>query len=167
MAYPRLKMIKMKKRMALRRKLLILRNLTNSKSVKKSSIIMDAFIHINNLKLKLEAMKRDLMAQQHLHEEVKVEKINGNDDDQEFAIRVVIMKSGKHNIMVSILEGFEEIGVNVIQAKVSCTNNNFFHMEAIVKAQSSLQVVLHVKDITQAIHSAITKTMQPVDHHHV
>ncbi|XP_047307523.1 uncharacterized protein LOC124911123 [Impatiens glandulifera] len=145
------------KRMALRRKLLILRNLTNSKSVKKSSIMKDAFLHIYKLKMRVEAMKKEYLDLMQHFEEVKVEKMG----EGLFGIRVTkcCKIKGKDSMMVSLLEGFEGIGVNVMQAKVSC--NYFFHMEAILKPQSvSLLDVDHVKVITQAIHHAINSTHQ-------
>ncbi|CAN0853552.1 hypothetical protein LINGRAHAP2_LOCUS5662 [Linum grandiflorum] len=51
---------RMQRRLALRRKLHILRMITHSQSVQKSSAIMDAYVYIYQLKLKLEAMKKEL-----------------------------------------------------------------------------------------------------------
>ncbi|CAN6546255.1 unnamed protein product [Malus baccata var. baccata] len=49
----------LRKRVSLRRKLQILRSLTKTKSVKRTSIVVDALPHIYMLKLKLEAVHRE------------------------------------------------------------------------------------------------------------
>ncbi|KAF5943926.1 hypothetical protein HYC85_018003 [Camellia sinensis] len=100
---------KLQKRMTLRRKLHVLKTLTNSKS------------------------------------EVKVEKVG-----EEFLVRVTCKKG--QDVLVSILEAFEEMGLNVLQARVSC--NYFLNIEAIVKAQDQ---GIDVREITQAVHKAIGK----------
>ncbi|KAH7568740.1 hypothetical protein JRO89_XS06G0040300 [Xanthoceras sorbifolium] len=150
----------LQRRIALRRKLQILRTLTDSKSVKKSSIIMDSLIYIYKLKLKLEAIKREysnLMAikRQYLYlmehvqvpEEVKVEKVG------EMLLVRVTCKKGAESKLVSILEVFDEMGLNVVRASVS--SNYVFEMEAIVAAQNPEAV--DVREVTQVISKAIEK----------
>ncbi|KAB2601335.1 hypothetical protein D8674_002340 [Pyrus ussuriensis x Pyrus communis] len=146
----------MRKRAALRRKLQILRSLTKTKSVKRSSIIMDALFHIYMLKLKLEAVQREylhLMAIKtgyirlikHLQvpKEVKVEKIK-----EGFLVRVKCEKA--KDTLVSVLEAFEEMGLNVVQGRVSC--NNYFSMEAIAAvADGESKDQMDVRVVTQAI----------------
>ncbi|KAI3456124.1 hypothetical protein Pfo_012787 [Paulownia fortunei] len=117
---------KMQKRMALRRKLQILRTLTKSKSVKKSSIIMDAFLYIYKLRLQVEAIKKEYQYLINHIQEVKVEKLG-----TEYLLVRVTCKKGEE-LLVSILEAFEEMNLNVVQARVTC--KHFFGMEAIVKA---------------------------------
>ncbi|KAI8000872.1 hypothetical protein LOK49_LG09G00951 [Camellia lanceoleosa] len=136
---------RLQKRMTLRRKLHVLKTLTNSKSVKKSSIIFDAFLHIYKLQLKLEAIKRQYLYLMKHIQEVKVEKVG-----EEFLVRVTCKKG--QDVLVSILEAFEEMGLNVLQASVSC--NYFLDIEAIVKAQDQ---GIDVREITQAVHKAIGK----------
>ncbi|KAH6765281.1 hypothetical protein C2S52_014337 [Perilla frutescens var. hirtella] len=116
---------KMQRRMALRRKLHILRTLTKSKSVKRSSIIMDAFLYIYKLKLQVEAIKREYQYLINHIQEVKVEKLETG--------KLVVMVTCKRGeeMLVSILEEFERLNVNVVQARVSC--KHFFGMEAIVE----------------------------------
>ncbi|MCD7447044.1 hypothetical protein HAX54_021677 [Datura stramonium] len=50
---------RMQSKMAIHSKLHLLRTLTNSKSVKKNSIILDALIYIIKLRLQLEAIERE------------------------------------------------------------------------------------------------------------
>ncbi|KAG6420578.1 hypothetical protein SASPL_117112 [Salvia splendens] len=113
------------RKMALRRKLHILRTLTKSKSVKRSSIIMDAFLYINKLKLQVEAIKKEYQYLINNIQQVKVEKVGTG-----HLVVMVTCKKGEE-ILVSILEAFEKLNVNVVQARVSC--NHFFSMEAIVQ----------------------------------
>ncbi|KAJ4703693.1 Transcription factor bHLH35-like protein [Melia azedarach] len=149
----------LQRRRALRRKLHILRTLTNSKSMKKSSIIVDCLLYIYKLKLKLEAIRREysnlmaiknayleLMKSFQVPKEVKVEKIG-----ERFTIRVKCNKGG--NRLVSILEAFEKMGLLVLQASVSCNYN--FSMEATAVAQN--QQALDATDVTQLLLKAIEK----------
>ncbi|CAI9783767.1 unnamed protein product [Fraxinus pennsylvanica] len=116
----------MQRRMALRRKLHILKTLTNSKSVKKSSIIMDAFLYIYKLKLQVEAIQREYQYLINHIQEVKVEK-----DGTRYVVRVTC-KNGQ-DLLVSIIEAFEEMNLNVLEARV--TTKHFFGMEAIAEAK--------------------------------
>ncbi|BFG27966.1 hypothetical protein CerSpe_142400 [Prunus speciosa] len=142
----------LQKRAPLRRKLQNLSSLTKMKSVKRSSIFMEALLQIYMLKLKLEAVQREylhLMAlkTEYLNrikhsQEVKVEKI-----EEGFLVRVKCENAG--DTLVSVLEAFEEMGLTVLQARIS--SNNYFSMEAIAVAEKQNQDQLDVRDITQAI----------------
>ena len=77
---------------------------------------------------------------------MKVEKING----KRFMIRVSCKKG--EDILVSILEAFEKMGLNVVQARVSC--NYGFGMEAIVEAEDQ---ALDVRAVTESVLKAIEK----------
>ncbi|XP_021295146.1 uncharacterized protein LOC110424782 [Herrania umbratica] len=150
---------KLQRRTAPRRKIHLLRTLTNSKSVKRSSVVLNVFLHIYKLKVKLEEIQREhqnlmaikneyltLLKHVQIPKEVKVEKIG-----EEFVVKVTCNKGGDK--LVSILEAFDELGLNVLQARVSC--NHFFSMEAIAVAQD--QQTTDIKDITQAVLKAIEK----------
>lgn len=70
-----------------------------------------------------------------------------------FHVRVTCEKAG--DTLVSILDAFDEMGLNILQAKVSC--NSYFAMEAIAAHVSQNQHKLDVTDITQAIIKATQK----------
>ncbi|GAV57607.1 hypothetical protein CFOL_v3_01144 [Cephalotus follicularis] len=153
---------RLQRRMALRRKLHILRTLTGSKSVKKSSVIMDALLYIYKLRLKLEAIVREysylmaikreyikLIKYVQVPKEVNVDKIG-----EAFLVKVRCTKEG--DMLVSILEAFEDMGLDVLQANVSC--NSFFAMEAIVAAND--KKCRDVRDISQSIIEAIERQVQ-------
>ncbi|XP_011101420.1 uncharacterized protein LOC105179484 [Sesamum indicum] len=143
---------KMQRRMALRRKFRILRTLTKSKSVKKSSIVMDASLYLYKLRLQVEAV------QKHYHylinhiQEVKVDKVAGT---EYIVVKVRCKKS--EELLVSILGAFEEMNVNVVEAKLS-NCSHLFRMEAILHA--------HHHDIDATIlHQAVLRLIQSQTHH--
>ncbi|KAE8728757.1 hypothetical protein F3Y22_tig00004072pilonHSYRG00095 [Hibiscus syriacus] len=150
---------KLQRRAASHRKLQLMRTLTNSKSVRGSSSILNVLLHFHKVRVELEEMQREyqnlmairneyftLLNQLQIPKEVKVEK-NG----EEFTVRVRCNKGG--DTLVSIVEAFEELGLNVVQARACC--NHFFAMEAIVVDQD--QETTDIKDITQAVLKAIEK----------
>ncbi|KAJ4843941.1 hypothetical protein Tsubulata_017585 [Turnera subulata] len=151
------------RRTALRKKLQILRTLTSSQSVKVRSVIMDALLHISRLRLKLEAMEKELkdlnaikreylslMKQVQLpKKQVKVEKA-----EEGVAVRVLCEK-GSGDKLVSILEVFEGMSLVVLHARVS--TNFLFTMEAIVVAPPDQGQDLDVNIISQAILMAIER----------
>ncbi|PHU19036.1 hypothetical protein BC332_10187 [Capsicum chinense] len=134
-------------KMAMSSKLHLLRKLTNSKSVKKNSIIFDAFLYIIKLRLQLQAIQREYQQLLNHVQEVKVEKLIGT----RFLVKVTC-KKGK-DVLVSILEAFEDMELSVIQARV--TSKYFFGMEAIVEVEN--EVNLDVKVLTKALQMAIHK----------
>ncbi|CAN1283554.1 hypothetical protein LINPERPRIM_LOCUS18383 [Linum perenne] len=147
---------RMQRRLALRRQLHILRMITHSQSVQKSSAIMDAYVYIYQLKLKLEAMKKEMedvaaIRNQYLQREVKVEK-----GEKGFEVKVRCEK-GKDKL-VSVLEVFEEMKLSVLHGKVSCSP--YFSMEAIVVetvVQEEEEVKADVESVTQALVRAINR----------
>lgn len=120
--------------MAFRRKLRILRTLTHSNSMKTTSIIMDAFLYISALKLKLQALNREKMNLIKHKDQLPLLEVNAEKlDKRRFHLRVT-SKKGRDNL-VYILEAFEEIGISVVHAKVAC--NGRFIMEAIVEVSQA------------------------------
>ncbi|XVE51493.1 hypothetical protein DITRI_Ditri02bG0046100 [Diplodiscus trichospermus] len=150
----------LQRRTASRRKLHHLRTLTKTKSVKRGSIILNVLLHLCKLIVKLEEMQREyqnlmairneyliLLKHMQIPKEVKVEKIG-----EVFVVKVTCNK-GAGDKLVSILEAFDELGLNVLQARVSCTH--FFAMEAIAVAQDKQST--DTKVVTQAVLKAIEK----------
>ncbi|WVZ23297.1 hypothetical protein V8G54_001841 [Vigna mungo] len=150
---------RVQKRISLRRKLHILRVLTNSYSAKRTSIANTTILRLYKLKLALETLKRhyeNLLAAREDHinllnhvkenKDVKIEKVRAGT----FMVKVTCEKGS--NKLVGILEAFDEMRLNVQQAKVSCENG--FSLEAIVVAEDQ---TLDVKDVTEALLKAIGK----------
>ncbi|KAG4178325.1 hypothetical protein ERO13_A10G035000v2 [Gossypium hirsutum] len=140
---------KLQRRTASLRKLHLLQTLNKPKSVKRSCSIINVLLHFYKLKVKLEEIQREyqnLLKNMRIPQEVKVEKING----EQFVLKVACNKGGDK--LVSILEVFDELGLNVVQARVSC--RHFFSMEAIIGVGQD-QKTSDMKDITDAVLKAI------------
>ncbi|MBA0598146.1 hypothetical protein Gorai_007922, partial [Gossypium raimondii] len=110
---------KVQRRAASRRKLQLLRTLTNSKSVRRRSIILNVLLHFHKLKVKLEEIQREyqnlmairneyfnLLKHIQIPKEVKVEKLG----EDQFVVKVRCNRGGDK--LVSIVEAFEELGLN-------------------------------------------------------
>ncbi|KAL8460703.1 hypothetical protein ACS0TY_032282 [Phlomoides rotata] len=96
---------------------------------------MDASLYIYKLKLQVEAIKKEY---QHLIDhiqEVKVENLG-----RDYLVVRVRCKKGEE-ILVSILEAFEEMNLEIVEAKITC--KVLFGMEAIVKADINADVLNH------------------------
>ncbi|WCJ27239.1 hypothetical protein M5689_009002 [Euphorbia peplus] len=150
----------MQRRLALRRKLRILRTLTSSKSVKRSCIIADAVLYIYKLKLHLDRIKTELsnfdaIKTQHFGVVQKIhfpkKEVNVEKSGKEIVVKVKCEK-GENNHLVGILEAFEEMGLMVLNARVS--RDFCFEMDAIVVPQNSENYV-DLKIVSQAILHAI------------
>ncbi|GMI82285.1 hypothetical protein like AT1G29270 [Hibiscus trionum] len=150
---------KLQRRTTSRRKLQFLSTLSNSKSVKRRSMLLNVLLHCHKLKLKLEEIHREyqnlmairnqyftLLKHMQIPKEVKVDKVG-----EEFVVKVSCNKGGDK--LISILEAFEELGLHVVEAKVCCTH--FFAMEATAVDQD--QQTTDIKVVTQAILKAIEK----------
>ncbi|AET04135.1 hypothetical protein MtrunA17_Chr8g0379441 [Medicago truncatula] len=151
---------KVQKRVSLRRRLHILRVLTNSNNnANRNSINKSTFLQIHKLKLALETLKREyenliatrrdyisLLNNVNDNKDVKIEKIR----EGTFMVKVTCEKGGDK--LVPILEAFEEMCVNVEEARVSCENG--FSMEAIIVAEDEN---LDVIDVNEALLKAIGK----------
>ncbi|CAH2058621.1 unnamed protein product [Thlaspi arvense] len=116
------------KRGSLQEKFHLLRSITNSHAENETSIIMDASKYIQKLKKKVERFNEDTTAEQSSSEPtdpttpmVTVETL-----EKGFMINVF---SGKNQpgMLVSVLESFEEIGLNVLEARVSCIDSFSLH----------------------------------------
>lgn len=73
----------------------------------------------------------------------------------EEGFHVIVTCEKAEDTLVSILDAFDEMGLNILQAKVSC--NSYFAMEAIAAHVAQNQHKLDVTDVTQAIIKATQK----------
>ncbi|KAE8719890.1 Detected protein of unknown function [Hibiscus syriacus] len=138
---------------ASRRKLHLLQ--ANRKSVR--CFNKNVVLHFHKLKIKLEELQREcqnlrvirneyftLLKHTQIPKDVKVEKIG-----EEYVVKVSCSNKGGDKL-VWILEAFEELGLEVVRASVSCSH--LFSMEAIVVAQGE---ATGIRDITMAVLKAI------------
>ncbi|KAL1292433.1 hypothetical protein HN51_060873 [Arachis hypogaea] len=139
---------RVQRRISLRRKLHILRALANSNNSLKGK--RRSIVYIYKLKVALESIKREYEDAVSLKKEVvKVEKVKGG----RFVVRIKCEKGGEK--LVSILEAFEEMSVNVENAKVSCEGG--FSMDAIIAVPQENDQTLDVTHLTEALLKAIEK----------
>ncbi|XP_051126259.1 uncharacterized protein LOC127248118 [Andrographis paniculata] len=133
---------KMHRRFSLHRKLQILRTLTKSKSVKKSSVVMDACLYIHKLKLQIEAIRKECQHLINHVQEVQVEKI----EEGCLSVRVSC-KNGNNGqeLLPSILEAFEEMEAEVVEARITtaASKHCLFGMEAIVRTAIDADLFNH------------------------
>ncbi|KAJ0978463.1 hypothetical protein J5N97_013937 [Dioscorea zingiberensis] len=112
---------------ALHEKLQLLRSVTKSHALNKASIIADASNYIQELQQKVERLNQEITSAQ-IEEETPMPVVNVETLNKGFLINVLSEKSCP-GLLVSILEAFEELGLTVLEARVSCDDT--FHLEAV------------------------------------
>ncbi|CAK8566047.1 unnamed protein product [Lathyrus sativus] len=143
------------KRTAMYRNLQLLRSITYSTSQRKSSVILEATEYIQDLKHKLEELNLLAVATaQKVVEYDPMPKLKVEEQEERFVIKVLSERSCK-GLLVFILEAFEELGLEVLQARVSCVDN--FCLEAVGNKEENnedsrtLNVQLIEQEVSQAI----------------
>ncbi|KAF9599485.1 hypothetical protein IFM89_038579 [Coptis chinensis] len=133
-------------RAALYEKLQLLRSVTNSHAQNNTSIIIEASKYIEELKQKVERLNQDIATAQnsgHDQPAVTVETL-----EKGFLVNVFSQKNCP-GLLVSILEAFEELGLNVLEARVSCTDN--FRLQAVGGENQSIDSQAVTEAMLQAI----------------
>ncbi|XP_062167787.1 uncharacterized protein LOC133873985 isoform X2 [Alnus glutinosa] len=135
------------KRAALNEKLQQLRAATNSSAMNKASVIVDASKYIKELKQKVERLNQDIGASTNPLPAVTVEAL-----ERGFLINVF---SGKNcpGLLVSILEAFELLALDVLDARVSCSD--VFQLEAVGGENTEHIESLDAQVVKQAVVEAI------------
>ncbi|KAG6402057.1 hypothetical protein SASPL_138928 [Salvia splendens] len=108
---------------ALHDKLQILRSITHSHAMNDTSIVLDASNYIKELKHKVEILDEEISTSESSTPRVSVETL-----EKGFLVKV---HSGRScpGLLVLILATFEELGLNVLEARVSCADS--FHLQAL------------------------------------
>ncbi|KAK6932943.1 hypothetical protein RJ641_035837 [Dillenia turbinata] len=141
------------KRAALHEKLQLLRSVTNSHALNKTSIIVDASKYIQELKQKVERLNQDIAtAQNSAHHQNPLPVVKVEILERGFRINVFSEKSCP-GLLVTILEAFEELGLNVLEATVSCTES--FSLEAVSGENEEEGESIDAQVIKQAVSQAI------------
>ncbi|KAH0979595.1 hypothetical protein GBA52_006772 [Prunus armeniaca] len=118
------------KRAALYEKLQLLRSMTNSHALNKTSIIVDASKYIEELKQKVERLNEDIANAQtssSSSDQTPLPVVTVETLEKGFLINVFSEKSCP-GLLVSVLEAFEDLGLNVLEARVSCADS--FRLQA-------------------------------------
>ncbi|XP_058767995.1 uncharacterized protein LOC131641713 isoform X1 [Vicia villosa] len=138
-----------------RRNLQLLRSITYSTSQEKTSLILEATEYIRDLKQKLEELNLLAVATaQKFVDYDPMPKVKVEAKEEGFVIKVHSERSCK-GLLVFILEAFEELGLEVLQARVSCVD--YFRLEAVGNKQEIgedtrlLNARLIEQEVSQAI----------------
>ncbi|VVB05852.1 unnamed protein product [Arabis nemorensis] len=142
-----------KKGSSLRDKFQLLRSITNSQAESETSLIVDASKYIKKLKQKVEKINNETTSEQsfRVHSDptpmVTVETL-----EKGFMIKVM---SGKNEagMLVCVLEAFEDLGLDVVEARVSCTDT--FSLHAIGSSDNDNGESMDAEAVKQAVAEAI------------
>ncbi|KAK1428017.1 hypothetical protein QVD17_16838 [Tagetes erecta] len=141
---------KEERKAALHQKLKELRSVSQSKAVHKTSIVVEAAKYIEELKKKVEKLHEDITSSSQassLPVKATVETL-----DKGFRISV-FSEENCPGLLVAILEAFEELGLDVRDANVSCSDK--FHLQAIGENEGN------VDDIdAQVVKRAVLKAIK-------
>ncbi|KAL2332813.1 hypothetical protein Fmac_014026 [Flemingia macrophylla] len=114
------------KKASLHEKLQLLRSITNSHALNKTSTIIDASKYIQELKQKVERLSHDVANAQTSSHQNTLPMVTVESLEKGFLINVFSAKNCP-GLLVSILESFEEMGLNVLEARVTCTDTFRFY----------------------------------------
>ncbi|KAH0912210.1 hypothetical protein HID58_035531, partial [Brassica napus] len=110
---------------SLREKFQLLRSITNSHAESETSIIEDASKYIKKLKHKVEKINNETTSEQYFCDPtdpmVTVETL-----EKGFMIKVMSSKN-EPGMLVCVLEVFEDLGLEVVEARVSCKDSFSLH----------------------------------------
>ncbi|XP_007031706.2 PREDICTED: uncharacterized protein LOC18600910 isoform X2 [Theobroma cacao] len=148
------------KRAALHEKLQLLRSITNSHALNKTSIIVDASKYIEELKQKVERLNEDIAAAQTSNHQNPLPVVTVETLEKGFLINVFSEKSCP-GLLVSILEAFEELGLNVLEARVSCTDS--FRLQAVGGENEEQSETIDAQVVKQAVLQAIRNWSESTD----
>ncbi|KAJ0695131.1 hypothetical protein HanPI659440_Chr15g0616591 [Helianthus annuus] len=146
------------KKAALHEKLQLLRSVTNSHAKEDTSIISDASKYIEELKRKIDILNQDI-AQSSSYQNpwpmVTVEAL-------EKGIQVnVYSERSCQGLLVFVLKAFEDLSLNVLEARVSCTA--CFQLEALAVESEENGEAIDTHTVKQAVLQAIEDWMESSD----
>nr|KJB33165.1 hypothetical protein B456_006G037400 [Gossypium raimondii] len=129
--------------------------------VNKTTIIVDASKYIEELKQKVERLNQGISAAQTSNDQnplpmqVTVETL-----EKGFLINVFSEKSCP-GLLVSLLEAFEELGLNILEARVSCTDS--FRLQAVGGENEEQSESIDAQVVKQAVLQAIKNWSEGTD----
>ncbi|KAG8050822.1 hypothetical protein GUJ93_ZPchr0009g1996 [Zizania palustris] len=147
---------------ALEEKLQLLRSATNSNAANETSILVDASKYIKELKDKVahqEPAQMDTTSGSTTMPRVSVSWVELEKKRSGFRINVSMDRS-QPEVLTSVLEAFDELGLDVLDADVSCAHDKAFHLQAIGSSHSevgaeSVDAQMVRKAVLQAINRCI------------
>ncbi|KAL7107501.1 hypothetical protein ACP275_06G058400 [Erythranthe tilingii] len=135
-------------------KLQILRSVTHSPSMNDSSIVLDASNYIKELKRKVERLNQEISSSTPLDTSIhqRPRDVTVETLEKGFLVNV---HSGKScpGLLVSILATFEDLGLHVLEARVSCADT--FHLQAIGGQNEEDEENVNAQMVKRAISNTI------------
>ncbi|CAL0317759.1 unnamed protein product [Lupinus luteus] len=140
-----------------------LRSITKSHARHKTSVILDASEYIRDLKQRLLQLNQLAVAaaQKVIDCGPMPMKLKVEEQEKGFMIEVLSQRSCE-GLLVFILEAFEELGLEVVEARVSCVDNfclealgikennqDMSHMDAQVVEQVVSQAIQNWREVTK------------------
>ncbi|CAH8360441.1 unnamed protein product [Eruca vesicaria subsp. sativa] len=136
---------------SLRENFQLLRSITNSHAESETSIIEDASKYIKKLKHKVEKINNETTSEQYLCDPtdpmVTVETL-----EKGFMINIMSGKN-EQGMLVCVLEAFEDLGLEVVEARVSCTDT--FSLHAIGISNNDDGQSMDAEAVKQAVSEAV------------
>ncbi|CAL5424677.1 unnamed protein product [Camellia sinensis] len=149
---------KEQKKAAVYRKLQLLRSITNPHAQRKTSTMIDVLKYIKDLKQKMERVNQEIAeAQNSTAQNSFPMQVHVEDQEKGFLVSVVSERSC-NGLLVFILEAFESMGLDVLQARVSCSTD--FHLEAIggyVLNEGQADQEIDAQGVKQSVLQAVHK----------
>ena len=139
-----------KKAVGLHEKLQTLRSITHSHALSNTSIIMDASEYIKELKQKVVRFNQEIACAEDAIKQNSFPAVTVETLGHGFLINVFSDKSCP-GLLVSMLEAFDELGLNVLEATASCADT--FRLQAVGGENQVENVDEHV--VKQAVLQAI------------
>ncbi|GLJ14966.1 hypothetical protein SUGI_0244330 [Cryptomeria japonica] len=136
-------MVRKRRKRMLDENLSVLRSITHSNATRKSCIISDAFKYIEELKQRVRELNRDLVAEVDARQrELLGSQPHGTGRaslgptlptvtvvGKECGLEIHVSCKKSPGLLIAILEAVEALGLNVLQARVSC--KDYFLFEAL------------------------------------
>ncbi|XP_066162608.1 transcription factor bHLH61 isoform X2 [Oryza sativa Japonica Group] len=124
-----------KKAAALEEKLELLRSVTKSSAANETSILVDASKYIKELKDKVSQEPEQLGSTSSSMPMPRV-SVSSVELEKKRGFRInVSMEKSQPELLTSVLEAFEELGLDVLDADVSCADDTAFRFEAFGSSQ--------------------------------
>ncbi|KAL8161059.1 hypothetical protein V2J09_012548 [Rumex salicifolius] len=154
------------KREALHEKLQLLRSITNSHAVNKTTILGDASKYIEELKNKVERLNREIMSSTNsqtstasYNQDESLTEVTVEAMEKGYLVNVFVERSSQ-GLLTTVLEAFEELNLNVLEASVSCVDT--FRFEAVGAENEEESIDAQV--VRQALMQAIKKWTENGDY---
>ncbi|GJZ00388.1 hypothetical protein Tco_0517817 [Tanacetum coccineum] len=148
------------KKAALHEKLQLLRSITNSHAENDPSIILDASKYIEELKHKVQILNQDITSGQSSSYQNSWPVVTVEAVEKGIQVNLYSEKSCP-GLLVFVLKVFEEMSLNVLEARVSCTGS--FHLEAFGVESEENGESLDADMVKQSILHAIENWSQNSD----